>query len=79
VDFALAVSCEAVSAVGAGYLLDHGWSATDIAGLLSLIGFAIALLWYVWWRSYEQYDLIKVKDRVVGDVEMEPLQRGSSD
>jgi MFS family permease len=35
VDLALAVSMEAASAVLAGRLLDHGWSAHRIAGLLS--------------------------------------------
>jgi MFS family permease len=90
VDLALAVSMEAASAVLAGRLLDHGWSAHRIAGLLSIIGLTVALSWYLWWRTYEQprhllllrtSNNVKHNDGVAGldDMEMEPLRRENND
>jgi MFS family permease len=90
VDLALAVSMEAASAVLAGRLLDHGWSAHRIAGLLSIVGLTIALSWYLWWQTYEQprhllllrtSNNVKDDDGVAGldDMEMEPLRHENND
>jgi len=77
IDLALALTGESVSAVMAGLLEDHGWTADQVAFLLGAGGLALSLLWAAWSKYRHGPQLLTKDSEITGDgvaLEMEPLK-----
>jgi len=77
IDLAFALTGESISAVTAGLLEDLGWTADQVAYLLSGGAFALAVLWALWskfWHKPRVSLLSKDSGRSESALELEPLQ-----
>ena len=77
IDLAFALTGESISAVMAGWLEDLGWTADQVAYLLSGGAFALAVLWALWskfWHEPRVSLLSKDSERSESALELEPLQ-----